>query len=469
MSAQITFGTDGWRGLIGRDFTFANVRRVTQAISSYLDTTYNRSRPVLVGYDTRFLADEFARHAAAILASEGWATYMSDRDCPTPAIAFAARERDTAGALMFTASHNPPEYCGIKYIPDYAGPATTDITNTIVAAIPGVAPERVESETLVLSFNPQPDYLEFIYSQLDLDCLRAARLPVVYDALYSTSRGYLDAALHHCGCQVDVLHDWRDVLFGGGMPEPKPAQLQAAIARIRKTGAQLGMATDGDSDRYCVLDETGRAIEPNVVMLMLARYLVETRGYKGAIVKTVATTQLLDRLAAQLGVDIIETPVGFKYIGHQMRQTPALIGGEESGGLSIFGHIPEKDGVLANLLVAEMMARTGKPLSVLAKDAIAAVEGPLFNHRTDLRLTPARKTAVMEAFRHEPPASVAGIPVRSIGTKDGIKLYLDGGAWILLRPSGTEPLIRLYVEAPALDSQQAIVKVMKAHIAAVSP
>ncbi|MEO0852639.1 MAG: phosphoglucomutase/phosphomannomutase family protein, partial [Cyanobacteria bacterium J06648_11] len=395
MPAPITFGTDGWRGLIARDFTFANVRRVTRAIARYLAQSSDRSRPVLVGYDTRFLADEFARHAAEVLASEGWQVVLSDRDCPTPAIALAARDRQTAGALTFTASHNPPAYCGIKYIPDYAGPATKDITDAIVAAIPEVFDSEPEFSGEIASFDPKPDYLRCIYQQIDLDCLRAAHLQVVYDALYSTSRGYLDEALRHAGCSVTPLHDWRDVTFGGDMPEPRPKQLQEAIARIQSAGADLGMATDGDSDRYCVMDETGRAIEPNVVMLMLARYLVEQRGFAGAIVKTVATTQLLDRLAAQLGVNIIETAVGFKHIGQQMRETQVLIGGEESGGLSVFGHIPEKDGILANLLVAEMVARTRKPLSVLAREAIASVGGPLHNHRVDLSLTPNHKTAVM--------------------------------------------------------------------------
>lgn len=469
MSEQIVFGTDGWRGLIARDFTVANVCRVTRAISKYIQSVYDRDRAVLVGYDTRFLADDFARHAARVLMSEGWTTYLSDRDCPTPAIAHAARERRTAGALMFTASHNPPAYCGIKYIPDYAGPATREITDAIVAAIPHVSDARGERDRPIVGFAPKPNYLAFIYSQVDVECLRAARLHVVYDALYSTSKGYLDEALRHCGCHIDALHDWRDVLFGGGMPEPRPAQLHEAIARIQTAGAQLGMATDGDSDRYCVLDETGQAIEPNVVMLMLARYLAEQRGFSGAIVKTVATTQLLDRLAAQLGVDIIETPVGFKHIGQQMRETQALIGGEESGGLSIFGHIPEKDGILANLLVAEMMARTGKPLSVLAREAIASVGGPLCNHRLDLRLTPDHKQAVMEEFHRHPPTSVAGIAVLSVGLKDGIKLYLEGGTWILLRPSGTEPLMRVYVEAPDVKTQSAIAADMQARITALKP
>ncbi|MEO1131844.1 MAG: phosphoglucomutase/phosphomannomutase family protein [Cyanobacteria bacterium J06639_1] len=469
MATSIAFGTDGWRGLIARDFTVANVRRVARAVATYLDRTYDRSRPVLVGYDTRFLADEFAKHAATVLASEGWQVLLSDRDCPTPAIALAARDRKTAGALMVTASHNPPAYCGIKYIPDYAGPATQEITDAIVAAIPEVSESEPEHSANIASFDPKPDYLACIYEQIDLACLRAAGLHVVYDALYSTSRGYLDEALGHSGCNVLSLHNWRDVTFGGDMPEPRPKQLQEAIACIRSSGANLGVATDGDSDRYCVIDETGTAIEPNVVMLMLARYLVEQRGLTGAIVKTVATTQLLDRLAAQLGVSIIETAVGFKHIGQQMRETQVLIGGEESGGLSVLGHIPEKDGILANLLVAEAIARQGKPLSVLAREAIAAVGGPLHNRRIDLKLAPEHKTAVMEHFRLQPPSSVARIPVEAVSTKDGVKLSLKDGSWILLRPSGTEPLVRVYAEAADRESLSAILADMQVEIATQEP
>lgn len=444
---KIQFGTDGWRGIIADDFTFANVCRVTRAIARYLETAYPKNRPVLIGYDTRFLADQFAHTAANVLADLGWRVQMVDRDCPTPVIAYNARYLNSAGALMLTASHNPPPYCGIKYIPDYAGPATTQITDAIVANLARVSDELPNGQTNNISaFDPKPAYLSFLYRTLDVERIRNAKLNVKYDALYSTSRGYLDTVLSHCGCQTESFHTHRDVLFGGGMPEPKGEQLMGLVAAVKQDRADLGLATDGDSDRFGIVDEQGNILTPNDVLLLLARHLVKNKGKRGAIVRTVATTRLLDNFAAKYGLEIYETPVGFKYVGEKMRQTTVLIGGEESGGLSIIGHIPEKDGILAAMLVAEAIAYEGKPLSQLVQEVIAETNGPLFNHRLDLRLTNAHKQAVLESFTRNPPAEIAGIRVREMGRKDGIKLYLEEGSWVLLRPSGTEPLVRVYLE-----------------------
>jgi phosphomannomutase len=388
-SGKIKFGTDGWRGIIADDFTFPNVRKVTRAIASYLETAYSKDKPVLIAYDTRFLADEFARTSAAVLADLGWNVKITDRDCPTPVIAYNARLLNSAGALMFTASHNPAPYCGIKYIPDYAGPATPEITDTIVANIETASDELPGSNPsgTISTFDPKPDYLNFIYTLLDVEKIRSANLKVKYDALYSTSRGYLDEVLQHCGCQLESFHDWRDVLFGGGMPEPKGEQLVELVAAVKADHADLGLATDGDSDRFGIVDEQGNVLTPNTVLLVLARHLIKNKGKSGAIVRTVATTHLLDNFAAKYGLQIYETAVGFKYIGEKMRETAVLIGGEESGGLSIIGHIPEKDGVLADMLVAEAIAYEGKPLSQLVQEAIAEADGPLYNNRLDLHLS----------------------------------------------------------------------------------
>jgi len=447
-SSKIKFGTDGWRGIIADDFTFPNVRKVTRAIASYLETAYSKDRPVLIAYDTRFLADQFALKSAEVLIDLGWNVKITDRDCPTPVIAYNARLLNSAGALMFTASHNPAPYCGIKYIPDYAGPATPEITDTIVAHIENAAddlPGNNPSGT-ISTFDPKPDYLHFIYTLLDIDKIRDANLKVKYDALYSTSRGYLDEVLQHCGCELESFHTWRDVLFGGGMPEPKGEQLVELVDSVRLSHADLGLATDGDGDRFGIVDEQGNVLTPNTVLLLLARHLILNKGKTGAIVRTVATTHLLDNFAAKYNLPIYETPVGFKYIGEKMRETAVLIGGEESGGLSIIGHIPEKDGVLADMLVAEAIAYAGKPLSQLVQEAIAEAGGPLFNQRLDLHLTESHKTAVIDFFTQNPPTEVAGIKVKEVGRKDGIKLYLSEGSWILLRPSGTEPLVRVYIE-----------------------
>ncbi len=466
-SGEIKFGTDGWRGIIADDFTFPNVRKVTRAIASYLETAYSKDRSVLIAYDTRFLADEFARTSAAVLADLGWNVKITDRDCPTPVIAYNARLLNSAGALMFTASHNPAPYCGIKYIPDYAGPATPEITDTIVANIETASDELPGSNPsgTISTFDPKPDYLNFIYTLLDVEKIRSANLKVKYDALYSTSRGYLDEVLQHCGCQLESFHTWRDVLFGGGMPEPKGEQLVELVEAVKADHADLGLATDGDSDRFGIVDEQGNVLTPNTVLLVLARHLIKNKGKSGAIVRTVATTHLLDNFAAKYGLQIYETAVGFKYIGEKMRETAVLIGGEESGGLSIIGHIPEKDGVLADMLVAEAIAYEGKPLSQLVQEAIAEADGPLYNNRLDLHLTESHKVAVIDAYTQNPPSEVAGIKVKEVGRKDGIKLYLEEGSWVLLRPSGTEPLVRVYMETNSPEKLSQIAKFMEGEIA----
>lgn len=466
-SGKIKFGTDGWRGIIADDFTFPNVRKVTRAIASYLETAYSKDRPVLIAYDTRFLADEFARTSAAVLADLGWNVKITDRDCPTPVIAYNAKHLNSAGALMFTASHNPAPYCGIKYIPDYAGPATPEITDTIVANIETASDELPGSNPsgTISTFDPKPDYLHFIYTLLDVEKIKGANLKVKYDALYSTSRGYLDEVLQHCGTQLESFHTWRDVLFGGGMPEPKGEQLVELVEAVKADKADLGLATDGDSDRFGIVDELGNVLTPNTVLLVLARHLIKNKGKTGAIVRTVATTHLLDNFAAKNGLQIYETAVGFKYIGEKMRETAVLIGGEESGGLSIIGHIPEKDGVLADMLVAEAIAYEGKPLSVLVQEAIAEADGPLYNNRLDLHLTESHKNAVIDAYTKNPPSEVAGIKVKEVGRKDGIKLYLEEGSWVLLRPSGTEPLVRVYMETNSPDKLGQIAATMEGEIA----
>lgn len=457
-SKPIEFGTDGWRGIIADDFTVSNVCKVTRAIARYLDTAYSQDQPVLVAYDTRFMADQFAHTAAKVLASLGWTVKIAERDCPTPVIACSARDLNSAGALMFTASHNPAFYCGIKYIPDYAGPATPEITDAIVANLGQVtdAPPTEYAAGQISLFDPKPAYLRLLYTLIDRDRIRAARLQVKYDALYSTSRGYLDEILLDCGCEVEIFHAYRDVLFGGGMPEPTGTQLSQLVAAVKQSHADLGLATDGDSDRFGIVDEQGEVLSPNEVMLLLVRHLIQNKGKTGAIVRTVATTHLLDYLAHKYGLEIFEVPVGFKYIGQKMREMPVLIGGEESGGLSILNHIPEKDGILAALLVAEAIAYGEKPLSQLVQEVVQEVGGPLYNKRFDLRLNNAQKVAILQEFRTCPPDQVVGIGVKSVGFKDGVKLYLEDGGWILLRPSGTEPLMRVYMETSNLEKQDRI-------------
>ncbi|MBM3266704.1 MAG: phosphoglucomutase/phosphomannomutase family protein [Candidatus Sericytochromatia bacterium] len=467
--AAITFGTDGWRDLIAEGFTFDNVRIVSAAIGRYVAATYGTDRPVIVAHDTRFLARDFARTAVAVLRGEGLPTLLADRDAPTPVIAHAAQDRPSGGAVMITASHNPPQYCGIKYIPDYAGPATKEITDRIVAeigTIDGAGLTRGAEDGD--AFDPGPRYREAIARYLDIERMRGAALRVAYDAMHATGRGYTDELLRQAGCTVATLRASVDPYFGGAMPEPAPRFLADLTAAVTGGGMALGVANDGDADRFGVVGEDGRYYVPNQVIALLARHLHRNRGMSGAIVRTVATSHLLDRLAARYGLPLRETPVGFKWVGAVMRAEPVLIGGEESGGLSVLGHVPEKDGVLADLLVAEMIAREGKPLSAIWADLVAEVGFEPRSRRLDLHLSPAAKEAVMDFFRRRTPGEVAGRKVVDTRTDDGVKLILEGDCWLLARPSGTEPIIRIYLEAPDDAGLEALHKAANGFVADVS-
>lgn len=451
MTEPIKFGTDGWRAVIAESFTFANVERVAYAVGLYVKENYDKDTPMLIGYDTRFMADKFAEHAAKVLMAMGVPVRVSSRDVPTPCIAWATKHEPTAGALQFTASHNPPEYCGIKYIPEYAGPATDDITNKIVDNLERTPEVIAISEEEVHHFDPQPPYLAAIGKIVDLKRIGSSGIKVGYDALYSTSRGYLDHILKQWGVSVKVLHDWRDPLFGGGMPEPKKQFLRDLSGLVKTEKLDVGLATDGDADRFAVLDENGNYLSPNQLLCLLTRHLVKNKGQKGSIVRTVATTHLIDRLAKMYGLEVIETPVGFKFIGEEMRRGDILIGGEESGGLSVKGHIPEKDGILANLLLVEMIAYEGKPLSDIWEDLQAEVGDQFIGLRADLRLNDYTQKGLMKRLTDKPLDKLAGKKVTRVGRKDGLKLYIDDSNWLLIRPSGTEPLIRLYYEGTSKE------------------
>jgi phosphomannomutase len=472
MKHAIIFGTDGWRAVIADHFTFANVERVTWAVGRYVEKTYH-SRPgqpkvpVLIGYDTRFLADEFARRAAQVLMTMGIPARVACRDVPTPAIAWSVQLEPTAGALQITASHNPPQYCGIKYIPHFAGPATNEITGEIARYL-GEFPEDFQVErSPVPEFDPMPPYLEALQTRVDLARIGASGLKVAYDALYSTSRGYLDRILREAGVEVEVLHDWRDPLFGGGMPEPKGEYLKDLIDLVRRNRLDVGVATDGDADRFGVVDAEGNYYTPNQLLALVTRHLVKNRGQKGAVVRTVATTHLLDHIARNYGLELIETPVGFKYIGEMMRTRDVLIGGEESGGASVKGHIPEKDGILANLLLIELMSFEGKPLAAIWNDLLDEIGVRLAGRRSDLHLEASSMRLLMEKLNRSPLDSIAGEKVVKVGRADGLKLYLDEDTWLLIRPSGTEPLIRLYFEGTSVERVDRMVADFKAQVDSV--
>ena len=389
----IKFGTSGWRGIIAEDFTFPNARLVCQAIADYLKQQGLASKGVVVGYDTRFQSETFAVTAAEVMAGNGIVSYFTNRDCPTPVVSFAIRAGRRAGGINITASHNPAAYNGIKFSPATGGPAPEEVTKPIEALIGGLTPEAVKmlpltqarERGLVVDIDPRQDYFQHLKTLVDTEVLRRAGLKVVVDVLYGTGRDYLDAFLRDAGVEVEVLHGWRDPYFGGQRPEPSAEFLSELAGRIPATGAHLGLAVDADADRFGVMDASGEYYEANEILGLLLDYLIRTRGWEGGVARSVATTHLIDRVAKLYGRPVFETKVGFKYLGQYIVQDQAVMVGEESEGFSMKRHLPEKDGILAGLMVAEMVARTGKGIPELLADLFARV-GPVYNRRLNFAL-----------------------------------------------------------------------------------
>ena len=466
--SNIKFGTDGWRAIIAEDFTFANVELVTKAIAGYIKTKYDPSLPVIIGYDTRFMADKFAQRAADTLNKAGINVKLCESDAPTPVVAYSAKNLKTAGAIMLTASHNPPEYCGIKYIPDYAGPATKEITDIIVDNVNKLQAEekifetKTESAGITEKFDPKPEYFKWVKGLIDFGRIKKANINVFYDPIYSTGRNYFDGLLKEEGCNVSTLHDWIDPLYGGGMPEPREKFLAELKERVLNNYPSLGFSTDGDADRFGVIDEKGNFVSPNEVIAVVFRHLLKNKGRKGSVVKNVGTSFMIDKLAEKYGVTVHEVPVGFKWICEVMRREEVIVGGEESGGLSIWGHIPEKDGIVADLTVLEAVAYEGKPLFEIIMEMKEDAGVDYLNERIDIHLTEDKKEEVLKMFQDNPPTEAGGMKVKSIKAIDGIKLYFDDNtSWILIRPSGTEPLFRISFETDSkekLEKLQADIK-----------
>lgn len=456
----VKFGTDGWRAIIADEFTFSNVCQVVQAIADYLlEETDNRR--IVIGYDHRFLAENFAASAAEVLVGNGFTVYLPERATPTPVTAFAVKSLEAAGAVMFTASHNPPEYHGLKFIPSYAGPAVPEITSKIEERI-GQKPEikRLDlniarSKGLIQPFDPRERYLKHLEELLDMETLRGSGLKIIVDPLYGAGIGYLEDLLSRAGCRVEAIHNWRDPLFGGRLPDPSARGLEELAERVRLQGAHLGLALDGDADRFGVVDADGTYLTANQVLFLVLAHLVETKGQRGGVARTVATTHLLDRLAGAYGLEVVETPVGFKYIGQALLHKGCILGGEESGGLSIRGHIPEKDGILATALAAEIRAKAGRPLKTLLAELLNRY-GPLVSERLDVHVSSEVKEKVLNKLTSYEPVRLGGQPVVGRITIDGVKFLLADGSWALIRPSGTEPLFRIYVEAPHQEILQKI-------------
>ena len=444
---MIKFGTSGWRAIIADEFTFEAVRRVTQAISTWISKRAPGSQ-VIVGYDTRFMAEDFAAQGARIIAANGLHPLLCDRATPTPAIAFAVRSKGASGALNFTASHNPPTYCGIKFSTSDGAPALPEVTSEIeehIRSLEGQAIPIPAQDQAVESLSLVKDYTNDLASKIDLGAIAGAGLRVAYDPLWGTGRGYLDKMLTDAGCDMVMIHDYRDVYFGGHSPEPDAKYLNELRDTVLGGGYQLGVSTDGDSDRFGILDRDGTFVTANQIIALLVDYLAESRGWSDAVARSVATTHLVDRVAARRGIEVIETPVGFKYIGALIDDDKVSIGGEESAGLSIRGHLPEKDGILACLLVCEMVAKRNLALGEMLEQVYSQV-GRVVNGRIGVKLTPELHHGLADKLATD-TEEFAGRRVASVNRVDGAKFILEDKSWILMRPSGTEPLVRIYAEA----------------------
>jgi phosphoglucomutase len=453
MLTQIKFGTSGWRAVMAEEFTFANVRRAVGGIARYVAAQKKQGARVIVGRDPRFLGETFCSMAAEILAAHGITPVVVAEPAPTPAFAYAVVQTKADGVINFTASHNPPEYNGIKFSTADGCPALPGVTTKIEAEIqagdaavsaPGVKANG-NGGGAKESLEVKSAYLKRLREIVDLEVIRKANLQVCFDPMWGAARGYSDALLRDAGARVAAVHDYRDVLFGGHAPEPDDHLLGDLRDKMQATGAQIGIATDGDADRFGIVDGDGTFLQPNYVIALLFDYLVESRGWKNGVAKSVATTNLINAIAKARGVELYETPVGFKYIGELIMQDKIAIGGEESAGLSIRHHVPEKDGVLAGLLCCEMVAKRGKSLGEQLK-ALCNQVGSYHPRRENFRLTPEVKEKFTEKLRSD-PREFCGRSVSEVVRTDGLKLVFEDGSWVCYRLSGTEPVVRVYSEA----------------------
>lgn len=474
---QIKFGTDGWRALIAKEFTYENLQLCIDGLANYIINNYSTGTPIIVGYDARFLADKFAKFAAENFNKWGIPVLLIDHPVPTPTVAHAAKEQNSCGALTFTASHNPPEYMGIKYIPEYGGPANVAITDQIVDLIDERAislqangrdaayyAKAKNSQAGIKTLNPQKEYFRDLKKIIDFELLKKLNkeksLKVIYDPLYGVGRNYTNTLLKEAGFNVETLHDLRDPLFGGSMPDPSEELLGELKSRVLETEACFGAANDGDADRFSYIGEDGNFFPANKAMPIILKYLIEKRGYRGTVARTIATTHLLDEIAEKFSQKHVETTVGFKWLCEVMRREDTIIACEESGGMSLLGHIPEKDGILAVLIMAEVLAATGKTLSELWAEVQDFVGKKYFYNRLDLHFEGDLKDRFVEFFKNPDLSELAGFKVVNRDLREGAKIYLENGSWLLARPSGTEAMCRVYFEGNNLDELNHLVKVI---------
>jgi alpha-D-glucose phosphate-specific phosphoglucomutase len=462
----IKFGTDGWRAVISENFTFHNLRLLAQAIADFVLLEQPVAPSVVVGFDTRFLSDRYGAEVARVMAANGVQTWLARGDAPTPAVSYAVVHKEAVAGVMITASHNAPRYNGVKLKSRFGGSAnpaqSREVERLLERNLENVRGpnlmdlEQALNQGLIQKFDPAWAYYEHLASLVDMDILSRGELRVVADGMYGAGRGVLGEILTRTRTTVHNIRHEMNPGFGGIHPEPIARHLGLLMSTIQGGHWDIGLATDGDADRIGAVDAHGEFVDPHRIFALVLNYLVTRRGMRGKVVRTVSTTRMVDRIAAAHDLPLVETPVGFNHIADLMQQGDVLMGGEESGGMGIAGHIPEGDGVLMGLLLLEVMAAEGKPLHVLIAELLAAY-GPAEYQRTDMRLQrPVEKKAMVELLLSRAPDAIAGVAIESIQTTDGVKYYLADGSWLLIRPSGTEPVLRVYAEAPARERVAAL-------------
>ncbi len=472
----IHFGTDGWRAVISDTFTFTNLRLVAQAIADAVASeNWNNGTPLpgqpdphlmVVGFDTRFLSDRYAAEAARVLAANGYRVMLSNADVPTPAISYAVSALHAMGGIMITASHNAPRYNGVKLKSAYGGSSLPEQCRRVEVYLNdneglGRGPnlmdfEQARAQKLIEKFNPIIAYNDHLRRLINFDAIADNPPRFVVDSMYGAGRGVIRGILQGTGCEVAEIRNEMNPGFGGVHPEPIGRYLGPLAGAIGACLGNFGLATDGDADRIGAMDERGNFVDPHKIMALTLKHLVERRQWSGSVVRTVSTTRMIDRLAARYGLTMHETPVGFNHIADHMLHEDVLLGGEESGGISFKGHIPEGDGVLMGLMLVEIVATTGATLYDLVQDLLEDV-GPAYYERTDLRLgRPVSKSQMTERLCNDIPAQIGGESIASVGNTDGVKYVLADDSWLLIRPSGTEPVLRVYAEGRSKEMVKAL-------------
>jgi alpha-D-glucose phosphate-specific phosphoglucomutase len=460
MASPIKFGTDGWRGIIAEDFTFDNVRLCAQAVAKYLKQNGLDKQSLVIGYDTRFASEDFAAAATEVLAGNDIKVHLCLKPAPTPVVSFAVPATKSAGAIMITASHNPGSWNGFKYRSQDGASASDEATSQIEGNIASLIRQGVGVKRLVLDkalkkglvdyLDPSPAYFDHLSHFVDVGELRRQKLNIIVDPMYGAGIGYFKAVLQGGNLKITEINAERNPSFPQIQPEPIAKNLTRLSRLVVEQKADVGLATDGDADRIGIIDERGQFLTQHQVFALLCLYLLEVRGERGALIRTLTSTMMISRLGKLFNVDVYETPVGFKYVAPVMMEKNAIIGGEESGGYGFRGHVPERDAILAGLYFLDFMVKTGKTPSQLL-DYLYSKVGPHYYDRRDFHISAAKRQTIRHRLSSGFPDSIAGIKVTKVDTTDGFRFFLGDESWLLIRFSGTEPLVRIYAEAESLE------------------